>query len=406
MQKHLLFLWTMLLILFVTGLFPTSLQAAPAATFRPDPFSHDLSGDYLCPIRIAERQPEFCSVFSPGAEKIRLNYLRARLPNPLPALPIQEIPVPEGPLTQYTFAYIRHLPAPTYADPSDIENNVPPIRTYQEGDNWLSVLGSVEYNGQTWYQVGATEFIPADRIVFGGASRFHGVTFTEQPEYPFGWILRDVAPSPLPGEAPRADTVYKRYEMVTIFAEEPRGASLWYMIGPDLWVEQGNVARVDIRKRPEEIERGEKWIDVNTFEQTLSAYEGAKIVFATLISSGRPGETWTPDGLFRIWGKLPTTPMMNREVDMANPAWYSLDNVEWTQYFNKDIALHAAYWHNSFGFTRSHGCVNLSLTDSKWLYEWTTPAPSPTGQNVMSTAENPGTWIWVHRTPPTPDYEP
>jgi len=33
------------------------------------------------------------------------------------------------------------------------------------------------------------------------------------------------------------------------------------------------------------------------------------------------------------------------------------------------IALHGAYWHETFGYTHSHGCVNLSVSDSKWLYD-------------------------------------
>ena len=39
-------------------------------------------------------------------------------------------------------------------------------------------------------------------------------------------------------------------------------------------------------------------------------------------------------------------------------------------YFDEDRALHGAYWHNQFGQQLSHGCVNLSLGDSHWLYNW------------------------------------
>ena len=60
--------------------------------------------------------------------------------------------------------------------------------------------------------------------------------------------------------------------------------------------------------------------------------------------------------------------MINRDVTNDSPLWYYLEDVEWTQYFFGAYALHAAYWHNSFGFTRSHGCVNLTISDAKWLY--------------------------------------
>jgi lipoprotein-anchoring transpeptidase ErfK/SrfK len=144
---------------------------------------------------------------------------------------------------------------------------------------------------------------------------------------------------------------------------------------------------------------GEKWLEINTFEQTLAAYEGERMVFATLISSGRTG-TWTPNGLTRIWGKYASTPMQNRDVASDSPLWYYLEDVEWTQYFNGAYALHAAYWHNSFGFTRSHGCINLAILDAKWLYQWTSPYAGTDSNVVYSQTADPGTWVYVHMTPP------
>ncbi|MBI3205748.1 MAG: L,D-transpeptidase [Myxococcales bacterium] len=37
------------------------------------------------------------------------------------------------------------------------------------------------------------------------------------------------------------------------------------------------------------------------------------------------------------------------------------------------FALHAAYWHDRFGEPKSGGCVNLSVRDAKWLFDWTAP---------------------------------
>jgi lipoprotein-anchoring transpeptidase ErfK/SrfK len=182
------------------------------------------------------------------------------------------------------------------------------------------------------------------------------------------------------------------------------GDEMWYMIGPDQWVEQSYTSRVDVDPPPEGVGPGEKWIEVNTYEQTVAAYEGPRMVFATLMSSGRPS-TWTPNGLNRIWGKLPSTPMINREVEPGDPAWYYLENVEWTQYFDGAYALHAAYWHNAFSFTRSHGCVNLAILDAKWLFDWTTPFTPEDAKIVYSeeSGAGAGTWVWVHKTSPFPE---
>jgi lipoprotein-anchoring transpeptidase ErfK/SrfK len=37
------------------------------------------------------------------------------------------------------------------------------------------------------------------------------------------------------------------------------------------------------------------------------------------------------------------------------------------------IAIHGAFWHNAFGERRSHGCINVTPEDAKWIFRWTTP---------------------------------
>jgi lipoprotein-anchoring transpeptidase ErfK/SrfK len=39
-------------------------------------------------------------------------------------------------------------------------------------------------------------------------------------------------------------------------------------------------------------------------------------------------------------------------------------------YFYGGYAIHGAYWHNNFGTPMSHGCVNLSLPDARWFFNW------------------------------------
>jgi hypothetical protein len=66
-------------------------------------------------------------------------------------------------------------------------------------------------------------------------------------------------------------------------------------------------------------------------------------------------------------------------------------------YFNKDVGLHAAYWHDRFGYPSSHGCVNLSPLDARWLFDWTTPQlPFPDSSHVYASRNNPGTWVYVY----------
>jgi hypothetical protein len=347
------------------------------------------------------RQPHRCPYFSPGAREVRLHYLRTQLPDPLPPLPIEELEVPEGAVTNYTFAYVADLPAHIYGHPAEAEAQLPPKHSFLAGDNWVSVMGKTEYNGEEWYEINPGEFMRAEHLRFANPSRFSGVILQEQPQYPFAWINRYVDASATPG-GPAVGPGFNRYQMVTIYAHELLGDQLWYMVGPEQWVEQSNVSRVDVNPRPEGVGEGEKWLEIDTFEQTLAAYEGDRMVFATLISSGRP-ETWTPEGLTRIWAKLPSAPMSNQDTGRDSPAWYYLEDVEWTQYFNGAYALHTAYWHNAFSFTRSHGCVNLAPLDARWLFQWTAPYVPEDSPGVYL-GEQGGTWVWVHKSQPVPGF--
>jgi len=90
------------------------------------------------------------------------------------------------------------------------------------------------------------------------------------------------------------------------------------------------------------------------------------MVYATLISSGLPG--WdTPPGLFQVWRKVEMAKMSGAPLKAD---YYFLEDVTWAMYFDGAIATHAAYWHNSFGYKHSHGCVNLAPSDARWLFYW------------------------------------
>ena len=106
---------------------------------------------------------------------------------------------------------------------------------------------------------------------------------------------------------------------------------------------------------------GTHWIDVNLTQQMVYAYAGDTVVNSFLVSTG----TWltpTVTGKFKIWIKL-------RSADMSGPDYY-LPDVPYIMYFFKDYGLHGTYWHNNFGTPMSHGCVNLSIPDAEWLYNF------------------------------------
>ena len=106
---------------------------------------------------------------------------------------------------------------------------------------------------------------------------------------------------------------------------------------------------------------GTRWIDVDLTHQTTYAYEGNTLVNSFVVSTG----TWqypTVTGQYHIYVKY-------RYKDMSGPGYY-LPNVPWTMFFYQGYALHGTYWHSNFGHPMSHGCVNLSIPDAEWLYNW------------------------------------
>ncbi|WP_234023597.1 L,D-transpeptidase family protein [Sorangium cellulosum] len=142
-------------------------------------------------------------------------------------------------------------------------------------------------------------------------------------------------------------------------------------------VRADEVLRVDpLRSAPAWAVSGRKWIDVSINQQVLVAYEGARPVYVTLVSTGADGlgdpktTRSTIQGLFRIHTKHVTVTMDGDEED-EDP--FDFRDVPFVQYFTEGFAFHAAYWHDQFGTPRSHGCVNLSPLDAAWLFEWTTP---------------------------------
>jgi len=133
---------------------------------------------------------------------------------------------------------------------------------------------------------------------------------------------------------------------------------------------------------------------VNLFDQTMAVYdEHDRMVYATLVSSGRQLDGWrTPTGIFRIYKKEQIGQMYGGGLADR----YLLEDVTANMYFYEGYALHAAYWHDDFGRYKSHGCINMTPTDAKWLYNWSTPVASPLANVTRASADNLGTWVWIY----------
>jgi lipoprotein-anchoring transpeptidase ErfK/SrfK len=203
------------------------------------------------------------------------------------------------------------------------------------------------------------------------------------------------------------------------------------------WVQGSDVSVFDHAPNPPKAAAlGKKWIDISLTQQSLVLYEGTKPVYATMVSTGRDrlgnpeSSLATPQGEFTIQSKHVAAAMdseenstvsggsRTRHVSLSGDAAatkerllaaekagtrldetdqrrlenikkgrhpeygvtvrrgaadFELRDVPWIQYFAAGYALHGAYWHDVFGVPRSHGCVNLSPIDARYVFFWTEP---------------------------------
>lgn len=147
----------------------------------------------------------------------------------------------------------------------------------------------------------------------------------------------------------------------------------------------------------------DKKIYVDLSNQTLYAYEGERLIYTFLISSGKWGKT--PTGVFDIWGKFRFTKMSGGSK--ALNTYYYLPNVPYVMFFQNEkvaairgFSIHGTYWHENFGYPMSHGCINMKTSEAALIYEWSDPVIPEDKKSIRSTSENPGTQIIIYGKTP------
>lgn len=112
----------------------------------------------------------------------------------------------------------------------------------------------------------------------------------------------------------------------------------------------------------------DKYIDINLSTQTLVAYEkGGAEKGRWLVATGKPGYE-TPVGTWLVIGKSSWIRMTG---GWGTSEYYNLYPVKWVTWFKGGgYALHDAYWRSSFGYTGSHGCINMPDDGAIFIYNW------------------------------------
>jgi hypothetical protein len=205
------------------------------------------------------------------------------------------------------------------------------------------------------------------------APEFHGLEL--DGAFDVLWVVEDDAPLFSKPQRRKPGSKLPRLSPLRSLEQRQLNHELWHRVGDDEWVRDKDVRGPRSAPPPEELRPNERWIDVDLERQVLTAYQGERAVFATLVSTGRGAEgseQFTPRGVHRVWVKLHQSDMDNLENLEAREN-YAIQAVPWVMYFERGYGLHGTFWHRAFGRVQSHGCVNLTPRDAKRLFDWSSP---------------------------------
>jgi hypothetical protein len=332
------------------------------------------SGEVVCVPDVYLITPDDClptgpSTFLTDMAKLGLTFPPRLLPSYKPDPELIKLP--------YRYFHLDKDYVPILGEPGGSESG----QSYLPGFVYVSYVDRVDTGHGIYYMLPAGGWIPGKGARVGEYSAFQGLQFKSTPNNSFAWPLPFYTDSVPVHSAPGYNTpltdkiLYPYVDIVQVYDTQTADGVDWNLIGPNQWVEARILAEVIPNTSPPEGVINGRWIDVNLAEQTLAVYDNYQLVFATVIASGLE-PFYTRPGLFQIYQKKETETMRN-----SDPTdFYYLDNVPWTMYFDKARALHGAYWRTRFGYPQSHGCVNLSVGDSHWLFNWAVE----------------GDWVYVH----------
>jgi lipoprotein-anchoring transpeptidase ErfK/SrfK len=192
-------------------------------------------------------------------------------------------------------------------------------------------------------------------------SSFTGFQLTRAVTFRFGWVLADTTSVNAAGTPIQAYTRYQVVHEVPAVTQKPG----YIAVGTDEWLPKEEVALVDPQV-PADAGAGTcRFIYVNLAEETLTVYNNCKPEFATLVSSGK--NSWTFEGRFAILYKVEYSSILPPATSTSE---YYIEGVPYFMTYAGNFGFHGAYWQDNFGTAASHGCINLSPADAKWLYEW------------------------------------
>jgi hypothetical protein len=356
----------------ITGTFLLALAVQmfvlpPSPAQADNPASISQSGEGLCiPGTIDLFNPQDCQLAGPAKHLDEL----AQEGITFPDTPLYVVNPPAS-LGDVSFQYARVVPGevPMYDTIDDVLTDHISKKMPAGKIKYVSLYNKAETEKGLYYQIANNKWVSKEYITKVGVQFFVGYEFKENPTVSFGWILDETKSHTGPSaKTPETGKEYHRYNVVRVYASQMEGDLEWLKIGPDEWISHSTLSRVIPNTEKPAGVTTDRWIEVNLYEQVMLVHEGNRIIYATLVTTGSD-PFFTQPGIFKVYKKIDHEYMRGAfEADRSD--YYYLEDVPYIMYFDQARALHGAYWHTNFGYKASHGCVNLSIADSHWLYDW------------------------------------
>jgi hypothetical protein len=336
-------------LILLAILFTALVGLAPAHATPPNPAGRPA---------VVQGHPGCAGITYETPETPECDALMAAQPYP----DVTPIPFDLGVIAGQDFIYFDADEVPLYDAPGGQQ-----VELFTAGRS--SYVNVLQTSG-AWAEIRPGRWASLNNAHYAHPSTLTGVIINHM-EMPFAWAINSRCTSLTPG-GPRncqQSGSFKRYDLMNIYATVRVGDWDWHLVGPNQWTVQTNLSIV--HPTPPAVFSW-RWIGVSTYEQNLVAYEGDRPVMAALVSTGdMEEEKWRTDpGVWKVDLLWEVGPM---EGAAGSDDFYSLDQVPYHMYFNWREALHGVYWHDNFGYYWSHGCVNLTVSDAKWLWDnWVT----------------------------------
>lgn len=266
----------------------------------------------------------------------------------------------------------------------------------------MGIMGTVRSNDRTFAILSNGRFVGTDQLSPEVGVVWHGYDARERG-LSIGFTLRrGVHPYTIEKRVPKAieEIEFEPHEPIPVTGRyRTIHKQRYYMTYDKQWMRHRDLIMIlDRGQLPDFATGTQKWIDVSLANQTLTAFEGKKVIMTTLISSGRdrlgnPDEgPSTKQGVFHIRRKAIRQNLDDREAHMK----FSISDAPWYMEFDDGFALVGAYWLNRFGESRLYHQIGLSPIDARFLFEWT-KGEVPEGWNSVAMGEEEGTIVYVHK---------